>query len=119
MATPRIISKSDCIVLPLVLKKKWYDMIASGEKREEYRDYKPFWTKRIYRWLMRCLSEGKQALVSFSCGYRPASMWFVVTKVDCKDDCQEKHIAWGEPNTIHFAIHLDERVLLNAEDQSI
>ena len=23
----------------LILKHKWYDMIASGEKREEYRDY--------------------------------------------------------------------------------
>lgn len=33
--------------LHLVLKGKWYDMIASGEKTEEYREPKPYWIKRI------------------------------------------------------------------------
>lgn len=31
--------------LKLVLKKKWFDMIASGEKTEEYREIKPYWAK--------------------------------------------------------------------------
>jgi hypothetical protein len=34
-------------VLHLTLKKKWFDMIASGEKKEEYREIKPFWIKRM------------------------------------------------------------------------
>lgn len=34
-------------ILDLVLKGKWYDMIASGEKREEYREIKPYWEKRL------------------------------------------------------------------------
>lgn len=34
-------------VLHLVLKGKWYDMIASGEKKEEYRELKPYWEKRL------------------------------------------------------------------------
>lgn len=33
--------------LDLVLKRKWYDMISSGEKKEEYRELKPYWCKRI------------------------------------------------------------------------
>ena len=33
--------------LDLVLKKKWFDMIASGEKTEEYREIKPYWANRI------------------------------------------------------------------------
>ena len=33
--------------LHLVLKAKWYDMIASGEKKEEYREIKPYWEKRL------------------------------------------------------------------------
>ena len=33
--------------LKLVLKKKWYDMIASGEKTEEYREIKQYWGKRL------------------------------------------------------------------------
>ena len=34
-------------VLHLTLKKRWFDMIASGEKREEYREMKPYWHKRL------------------------------------------------------------------------
>ena len=33
--------------LHLVLKHKWWDMIASGEKKEEYRDFTPFYVKRL------------------------------------------------------------------------
>lgn len=34
-------------ILHLTLKRKWFDMIASGEKREEYRDVKPYWINRL------------------------------------------------------------------------
>lgn len=34
-------------ILDLPLKKKWFDMIESGEKREEYREIKPYWIKRL------------------------------------------------------------------------
>lgn len=33
--------------LDLVLKRNWYDMIASGTKTEEYREIKPYWEKRL------------------------------------------------------------------------
>ncbi len=36
-------------MLDLVLKGKWYDMIESGEKRQEYRDATLFWLKRILK----------------------------------------------------------------------
>lgn len=31
------------------LKKKWYDLIKSGEKRIEYREDKPYWQKRLWK----------------------------------------------------------------------
>ena len=34
-------------VLHLTLKKKWFDMIASDEKKEEYREVKMFWAARF------------------------------------------------------------------------
>lgn len=34
-------------ILELPLKKEWYDMIECGEKREEYREVKPYWEKRL------------------------------------------------------------------------
>ena len=34
-------------ILHLTLKAKWFDMIASGRKHEEYREIKPYWYKRL------------------------------------------------------------------------
>lgn len=31
----------------MTLKKKWFDMILSGEKKEEYREIKPYWATRF------------------------------------------------------------------------
>ena len=36
-------------ILNLTLKKKWFDMILSGEKKHEYREIKPYWTKRLFK----------------------------------------------------------------------
>lgn len=33
--------------LHLTLKKQWFDMIAKGEKKEEYRELKKYWVKRL------------------------------------------------------------------------
>lgn len=33
--------------LHLPLKKKWFDMILSGEKKEDYREINPYWEKRF------------------------------------------------------------------------
>ena len=34
-------------ILHLTLKKKWFDLIASGKKTMEYREDKPYWQKRL------------------------------------------------------------------------
>lgn len=34
-------------VLQLAVKEPWFSMIASGEKKEEYREIKDYWTKRF------------------------------------------------------------------------
>ncbi len=36
-------------VLYLTLKKKWFDMILSGEKKEEYREHKSYWQSRLVK----------------------------------------------------------------------
>lgn len=38
-------------MLTLPIKKKWFDMILSGEKKEEYREIKTYWDKRFETWL--------------------------------------------------------------------
>lgn len=34
-------------MLTLQIKKKWFDMIATGEKKEEYREIKPYYRSRF------------------------------------------------------------------------
>jgi len=48
-------------ILRLTLKRKWFDMIASGEKREEYRTPK--------RWILSRLEGKDYGSVEFSNGY--------------------------------------------------
>ena len=53
-------------ILHLTLKKKWFDLIASGEKTTEYRENKLYWQKRLF------LDNGKSKkfdIVCFKNGY--------------------------------------------------
>lgn len=52
-------------ILHLTLKKKWFDLIASGKKKEEYRDFKQYWKRRL---LHKMYDE-----VQFRNGYRKNS----------------------------------------------
>ena len=50
-------------MLTFNLKKEWFEKIKSGEKTHEYREYKPYWIKRIYG---NCSKDFK---VCFCLGY--------------------------------------------------
>lgn len=40
-------------MLILPIKKKWFDMIVSGEKKEEYREIKPYYDCRFRKFMPR------------------------------------------------------------------
>lgn len=108
------LERSRCAVLPLVLKGKWYDMIASGEKREEYRDW-GVWCKRVSKWLHRFnqTPRVKHLVVAFQRGYRKPSMWFEVSWVSSEQVLRARHPEWGEPDVPHFVIRLGRRVCIS------
>lgn len=54
-------------ILHLTLKKQWYDMIESGIKKEEYREMKPYWHKRLLNRKM------PYTHIQFRNGYNPDS----------------------------------------------
>ena len=91
------LNRSDCVVFPLVLKRKWYDMIASGEKTEEYRDMTPRYDARFRNFRTKCIDRDvdiyghgfmrpmmgrgraiPDAVVAFSIGYTKPDMFFTV-----------------------------------------
>lgn len=51
-------------ILDLPLKKEWYDMIESGIKTEEYREVKPYWSKR----LAHCGHDLRLCKTAIKCG---------------------------------------------------
>ena len=57
-------------MLTLPIKKKWFDMILSGEKKEEYRDYKPYYTSRFRKlWQGSLIGYAAERKVIFRNGY--------------------------------------------------
>jgi len=48
-------------ILHLTLKKKWFDMILSRQKKEEYREIKEYWNVRF--------SKKKYDIIKFTNGY--------------------------------------------------
>lgn len=104
------LKRSECAILPLILKGKWYDMIDSGKKKEEYRDNKLFWRKRITNVIYKAGNEDEPIVVAFSHGYKKQDMFYVADRIFFRDG--SNHPEWGEPETRHYVIELGERVEL-------
>lgn len=83
--------------LYLPLKKQWYEMIERGEKREEYREMKPYWQKRL---------TGRIDAVCFSYGYTKRRMTFECAGITTGQGRPE----WGAPDHETFIIKLGTRL---------
>ena len=86
--------------LKLTLKKKWFDMILSGEKGEEYREIKPYWVSRLV---------GKNyKFVEFTNGYGNHRPSF---KIELKGIyTRPGHLTWGAPKESVFVLELGDIV---------
>ena len=119
--------RSDCAVLPLVLTRKWYELIERGEKREEYRVATDYWNKRLTNW---DLHPAGTPVVEFRLGYAkdaPRLAFWVFglntesgiktyAFVDRHTD-KTRHPEWGEPDVPHFVIKLGGPIkLLDVSD---
>lgn len=98
-------------ILHLPLKAKWYDMIESGVKPEEYREDKPYWRKRL---MWRYVEYGITTYifkpythVCFSYGYTQRTMTFEIESKSIGIGNPE----WGAPTDKEvFIIKLGKRV---------
>lgn len=65
-------------MLTLSIKKKWFDMILSGEKKEEYREIKPYYESRFRNaWKGSLIGGNAQSEVMFRNGYSKNSPSFI------------------------------------------
>jgi hypothetical protein len=80
---------SSCNTLHLNLHKKWFDMILSGEKKEEYRKMKPYFN-------LKFLASGKNYnTITFSNGYAKNRRQFVIELKAIQNGLGIEH--WGAP----------------------
>lgn len=102
-------------MLILPIKKKWFDMIKSGEKKEEYREIKPYYTTRFSRDLpvyysFDCpnLSQGKTLKSAFPIIFRngysknsPSIKCNVALTINYGKE------VWGaEPNKLYYVLKI-------------
>lgn len=102
--------------LHLVLKGKWYDMINSGIKTEEYRDIRPYWINRLCETATDksiCSEDSLNNVeichfdeVCFHRGYTNTTMTFNIKDITIGKGNPE----WGAPKEEVFIIKLGERL---------
>lgn len=101
-------------ILDLPLKAKWFDMIESGVKKEEYREIKPYWVKR----LTNCgglsvshfmgylpVNANNYTHVRFRYGYTRRTMLFVLDDIYIG----RGYPGWGAPGHDVFILKLGGR----------
>lgn len=112
-------------ILDLTLKAQWYDMIESGEKKEEYREIKTYWSKRLCCYgvsvgfcdLCRQKDcniadrsdgniEPRYTHVRFRYGYTKRTMLFKLNSISIG----KGNPAWGAPNHEVFILKLGEKI---------
>lgn len=65
-------------MLTLPIKKKWFDMILSGEKKEEYREKRPYYTSRFQNlWKGSLIGGNAVREIMFRNGYSRNSPSFI------------------------------------------
>lgn len=110
----RKLKRSGCEVFPLVLKYRWFDMIALGQKKEEYRDPSKYWRTRFDNWQKRARASGGPMVVEFRRGHaaRAQRAAFLLADMFLRAAYRFEHPDWGEPCGEHFVLRLGERVML-------
>ena len=110
----RKLRRSGCAILSLVLERRWFDMVAMGQKREEYRDHTPYWVVRINNWFRKSDRLGCPQVVEFRLGYGKHAQRtaFMLDSLLIRDADRFRHPDWGEPCCEHYVLGLGERVEL-------
>lgn len=98
-------------IMDLTIKRRWLDMISSGEKREEYRSADNRNVASAYKRLSNYEWPFVSCMMILRNGYRMDSRALAIRLLDMtiRSVAQARHPEWGEPTDrgVHFVIMLD------------
>lgn len=106
-------------MLILPIKKKWFDMILSGEKKEEYREVKPYYISRVMKEFSCYPYSGipygeDYKNVEFRNGYGSRVPAFIAL---CKVDIKTGRTEWGaEPGKEYYVFNIDKIVWKSSDN---
>ncbi|MBQ8616200.1 MAG: ASCH domain-containing protein [Clostridia bacterium] len=96
-------------MLTLPIKRKWFDMIVSGEKREEYRAPTAYWKKRFVNEAKRQNAERPGEVKGFNgmrvrirAGYSRQAPQAELTLATLYTD--EGHAEWGAEPGVRYLV---------------
>lgn len=103
-------------MLILPIKKKWFDMILLGKKKEEYREIKPYYKGRFFGLfdiidecngeLINPFEENPEREIMFRNGYSKNSPSFIAK---CTLSIGNGKTEWGsEPGKQYFILTINE-----------
>ena len=84
-------------VLHMTLKKKWFDLILSSVKTEEYREIKPYWDTRLSK---------EYDIIRFRNGYKKDSPVFDVELKGIKKGTGKRE--WGGSSEVVYILQLGQ-----------
>ena len=96
-------------ILHLPMSKRWFDLIALGYKKEEYRLFKEHWKRRIQKWW----NSPKEKVICFRNGYGNAVpiQYRLCHSISHRD--HSIHPEWGEDmykDLAHYVLGLGDAV---------
>ena len=112
-----VAKKSRCEILHLTIEGKWFNLIASGNKREEYRAMTPFSNPRVSHWMARASSRFRIPCIRLRCGYSasaPALNLYCLS-AEIRDDVL--HPEWGEAGFTgpHYVFRIGPKIEFKSE----
>lgn len=102
-------------MLILPVKRKWFRMILRGEKTEEYREIKPYYTTRFRNIWGYPAYWGEPHRVMFRNGYSKDSPAIIV---DCTLSVRTGKPEWGaEPNKKYYVLTILHNLVVGGEEK--
>lgn len=96
-------------MLTLPIKKKWFDMIAKGEKKEEYREIKPYYRTRFQNIDLldsNGFASGRRSIIGLRNGYSKNAPTLIVTVIL---DIGEGKAEWGaKEGEVYYILKIAE-----------
>lgn len=95
-------------MLVLPIKKKWFDMIINGEKKEEYREIKSYYDSRFKRYLPKEIEIGEYEVQAFEIIFRNGYEYNSPSvKCRCMVDIGTGKTEWGaEPKKEYYILSI-------------